>query len=257
MSKKQKNREEIIYPTIGLDKKQIKQTTRDNEKEINILKDCQKFCKAYGNKDFTTFNIYELKNICNEGNGLLNTYFITINQEKNNATFIMQLEYIIMNATYTLNLKQMENTRKSNIELRKKLKKTMHRATRIEKDIDSKTKEIKHVKNDIKTIITTIISVILAISIIPTAIAGIEKISPNYILPFLSSVILFGVIMITFVYSIYQEKLKPSTWIILVISILICLAFWFSSLKMQENQGNVFDYIDNRIENVIKQEINE
>lgn len=228
---------------INLDRKKIEQVAKNNQKNINILEDCEKFCKKYGNNDLKVFNIYNLKNICDEGNGLLNNYFIAENKNKIDSKTILQLEYIIMNANYILHVKQMENTRQSTVELREKLNKTMHRANKLEKDAEYRTKELKKVKNDIKSIMTTIISIILAISIIPTAIAGIEKISGNYVLPFLSSIILFGIIMITFVYSIYQDKLKISTWIILITSIIICILFWYNSFKIDINMNKEYNNI--------------
>lgn len=226
---KQKSKERITY-IINLDREKIKETAKENTKNINIIEDCKKFCRNYSNKDFMKYNIFKLKNICDEGNGLLDTYFITEESKQENAGFIIQLEYIIMSANYTLVSKQMENTRQKTIEFNEKLNKTTHNAKKLEEDAKLRTEEIRHIKNDIKSIITTILAIVLAFSIIPTAITAITKIDTNYILPFMSSIILFGMFMVIFIYSIYQDKIKISTWAVFITAIIICMILWIGAI---------------------------
>ncbi len=228
-NKKQNNTERITY-IINLDRKKIKETAKENKKNINIIEDCKKFCRDYSNKDFKKYDVFNLKNICDEGNGLLDTYFITEENKKENASFIIQLEYIIMSANYALISKQMENTRQKTIEFNDKINKTTHNAEKLEEDAKLRTEEIKHMKNDIKSIITTILAIVLAFSVIPTAITAVTKMNTNYILPFMSSIILFAMFMVIFIYSIYQDKIKVSTWIIFVISIIVCLTLWVNAI---------------------------
>ncbi len=195
------------------------------------------YCARYKDINFERYTIEGLKRIYETGNGLLNQYFITKCNLKNNIM-------------YHINMKQVININKENRNLNKKLENAIKDAECLTKEMNKKSAEIKHIKNDMKSITTTIISIILAISIIPTAIAGIERISPNYILPFLSSIILFGIIMITFVYSIYQEKLKMSTWVVLGISIIICIVFWctsFINIEKEDIRGNsnIINYTEN------------
>lgn len=215
---------------INIDREKISKTVDENKKNINIIEDCKKFCEKYGNTDFKRYNVYNLKNICNEGSGLLDTYFITKENNKEHENFIIQLEYIIMSANYALVSKQMENTRQNTIEFNEKLNRTMRNAEKIEKDASERTKEIKHIKSDIKSIVTTILAIVLAFSIIPTAITGITKIEANYIIPFMASIILFGMIMVIFIYSIYQDKLKTSTWLIIIVTIIICIISWCGAI---------------------------
>ena len=195
------------------------------------------YCARYKDINFERYTIEGLKRIYETGNGLLNQYFITKCNLKNNNIY-NQLQHIVININ------------KENRNLNKKLENAIKDAECLTKEMNKKSAEIKHIKNDMKSITTTIISIILAISIIPTAIAGIERISPNYILPFLSSIILFGIIMITFVYSIYQEKLKMSTWVVLGISIIICIVFWctsFINIEKEDIRGNsnIINYTEN------------
>ena len=240
MSKKNKNKHlnNVSGSKLETNKIKISMSNIDISKIINeINKNSYKddeykaFCKKHINSDFSQYKIEKLKNIYEVGNGLLNQYFIVEDSTCENSILI-QLQYIISSIMYHINIKQTYNTNQQNNALNKKLEKTIERAEKLEKDAKQRAGELRHVKNDIKSIITTIISIILAISIIPTAIAGIEKINPNYILPFMSSIILFGMIMIVFVYSIYQEKIKISTKILLTVTIIICILLWILSFKV-------------------------
>lgn len=250
MSKNKRNNRITKRTTyiINIDREKINKTVKENKKNINIIEDCKKFCEKYGNIDFKRYNVYNLKNICNEGSGLLDTYFITKENSKEHESFIIQLEYIIMSANYALVSKQMETTRQKTIEFNENLNKTMRNAEKIEKDAEERTKEIKHIKSDIKSIVTTILAIVLAFSIIPTAITAITKIEANYIIPFMASIILFGMIMVIFIYSIYQDKLKISTWLIFIATVIICIILWngaiykiddISKKSEEERQSNM------------------
>ena len=201
---------------ISIDRNKIREEAKKNENKTSIINDCEKFCTQYNNIDFNLLNIGELRDICEQGTGLLNNYFIINEPIKDNT--IIKLENIVMNANYVLTMKQIAETRQETAEITQQTRDTM--------------RKIKHVENDIKTIISVIISIVLAISIVPTAIAGIEKVSANYILPFLASVVLFGMIMITFVYSIYQDHLKKSTCFILILGTIICVGLWIFSFNI-------------------------
>lgn len=152
-----------------------------------------------------------------------------------------------MSANYELITKQMEKTRRQAIELNDKLSRTIHNTKNIEKDAKARTQEIKHIRNDIKSIITTILAIVLTFSIIPTAITAVTNMDANYIIPFIASIAVFGMIMVVFIYSIYQDKLNTSTWVILVISIVICIILWICSIyrfndiskNIEEQQKNV------------------
>lgn len=99
----------------------------------------------------------------------------------------------------------------------------------LNKQIKIAKKNVGEIKNDTKNIVTTMLGIILAISIIPTAIVGIEKVNVNFILPFISTIILLGMIMIIFVYSIYQDSIKLSTdFIVILFMILTCVLWWMS-----------------------------
>lgn len=119
------------------------------------------------------------------------------------------------------------NLKYESYQISKKIKKTMNRAAMLEKESANRAKQLEDIKNEQKSIITTIISIVLAISIIPTAIAGIEHIDGNYILPFLAIIITFGLVMIGYTYSLYQEKFKKRIIIFLVFFGIITGGLWY------------------------------
>jgi len=224
--------------------------TIDKELKYNIY---ENFCKTYINEDLESYKIEQLKRIYEIGRQILNTYYITNQFTEGiceNET-ILKIQYILSCILYTINDKQYRNNNNQNTTLSKKLTDTIKKAEKLGEDTRKQNVEIEEIKNEVKTIVTVIISIVLAVSVIPTAIAGIERIDPNYILPFLSSVILFGIIMIMFVYTIYQNKIKLSTWIILIISIITCLLLWGLSFYT-----NIESEPRNEVENEIKNESN-
>lgn len=246
MSKKDRKQKLNDVSNSSINIKQIKEYINKNNNTVE--NDYKDFCNRYTDIDFSKYNIRRLKKLYEIGNELLNQYFITQNTVSDNS-IIIQLQHIVNNISYHINLRQLNDISNQTLALTKKLENTISQAEKIKQDSDKRAQDLKHIKNDIKSITTTIISIVLAISIIPTAIAGIEKIAPNYILPFLASVVLFGIIMITFVYSIYQDKLKVSTWITLIIALIICVGMWISSffinidinVKTKEKNENVVE----------------
>ena len=246
MSKKNRKNEtnNVGRSTIILiDKAKINKDIKDTETS-NENDEYKEFCNQYINVDFSQYKVEELKRIYEIGEGLLNQYFITGDIICDNGT-IIQIQHIVNAMMYQINMKQAYDLNEKNKALNKELKGNVNEAKNLRKESQKIASEMKHVKNDVKSIITTIISIILTISIIPTAITAIDKIDANYVLPFLSSIVLFGMIMITFVYSIYQNKIKPLTWCILIITLILTIIFWIISF----NKGIVSS--TNRTENNI------
>ena len=214
-----------------INKNKVVEDTKESEKIVNVVEMCKSFCDKYSNKDFNSYNIKNLKHICDEGNGLLNMYFITEKGEKIVPT-IIQIQALVQSAHYILSSKQIEMYMEQNANITNKLRKTMHRATKLEEESKKKAKQINDVKGEQRSIIVTIISIVLAISIIPTAVAGIEHINSNFILPFLSSILLFGMAMIAFTYSLYVERIKKRIYVILGITAIVCIVFWWMSFNI-------------------------
>ena len=242
-----------------LDISKIKKVATENEKNINILEDCKKFCDKYGSVNFKESKIVDLKVIYNEGQGLIDTYFIMSPKENTDIDkTIIRLETIISNAYNTLSTKQIDSLKELIVKVSKESRTTMHKARKIDKELKNKAKQIENLKSEQKSIITTIISIVLAISIIPTAVSGIQNINSNFILPFMASIVLLGIIMIAFTYSIYIERFKKRIAIILVIAIALCCGAWYMSLNYNIDLQNLEEKsINNEIygsDNTIKEE---
>ena len=228
-----------------LDVSQLKiEIEKVNSKENVSDNTYKKFCQDYLQKDFSKVKSEELKKIHEDWIELLNTYYITkpkgsINKSIFQIQFItIKISSIIENRRNQELIRQNKELMKRNQETSNKVLKTIEKAEKLEEKVEEEKEELKHVKNDIKSITTTIISIVLAISIIPTAITGIEKISPNYILPFFWSIITFGIIVIAFVYTIYQDKLKKMTWVMIVTAIVLCIFFWSISFTITIEKEN-------------------
>lgn len=242
-----------------LDISKIKKVATENEKNINILEDCKKFCDKYGSVNFKESKIVDLKVIYNEGQGLIDTYFIMSPKENTDIDkTIIRLETIISNAYNTLSTKQIDSLKELIVKVSKESRTTMHKARKIDKELKNKAKQIENLKSEQKSIITTIISIVLAISIIPTAVSGIQNINSNFILPFMASIVLLGIIMIAFTYSIYIERFKKRIAIILVIAIALCCGAWYMSFNYNIDLQNLEEKsINNEIygsDNTIKEE---
>lgn len=101
------------------------------------------------------------------------------------------------------------------------------------KNVNKNNREMKDLRNIIKDITTNIISIILAISIIPTAITVLDNIDPEYVLPVLASVIFFGMNMLMFVFLIHKIKVDFKAIIIYIISLGVMIFFWLMPWKIE------------------------
>lgn len=229
-----------------IDISKIKQVATENEKNINILEDCKKFCDKYGSVNFKESKISELKTIYNEGQGLIDTYFITTSKENTDINMtIIRLETIISNAYNTLSTKQIDSLKELIVKVSNESRTTMHKARKIDKELKNRAKQIENIKNEQKSIITTIISIVLAISIIPTAVSAIQNINSNFIFPFMTSIVLLGMIMIAFTYSIYIERFKKRIGIFLAIIIALCCVSWYMSFNYNISSQNLEEKLIN------------
>lgn len=237
-------------------------TMKELDDGTEKYKNYKDFCSKYLNSNFEEKEIEELNKICEAGTGLITSYYIEnadlIEKNKINPDIMTQMQNIITRAMYAITTKRFKENQEQNIKINEDIAKAIESVEKTKKDFYKQNKEIKSVKNEVKTILTTIISVVLAISIIPTAVAGIENMNANYILPFLSSVVLFGMIMIAFTFSIYQNKLKNETWILLILMGVISIFFWWNSIR---NIINIDKEENNKKEieqqSIIEEELND
>ena len=115
------------------------------------------------------------------------------------------------------------------------------------KQIENKSNEVgcktEKIEESQKGIMTNIISIILAVTIIPTALLAIEKIHPNYVLPFVATLVLFGMIMIIFTY--YAHNAKPNEIAVAItigmfaITIILWLLSWEINISFEPKNNLV------------------
>ena len=223
MSKNKENNvnqenEDLELQKINADKNQKDDSTFE--------KFCEKYCEDNFNKEFQNFPLEKLQQSYEE----LNTYVIMYDLECKNSEYnnrlVYKMQFILSKIAYAKASVEAKNTLLEMEKIKEDINDTYNSVKKVDAKNAKTFGEVKHIKNDIKSIITVFISVIITISIIPTALSGIDKIDPNYILPFISAIILFGLIIITFVYTIYQDKLKSISLIILL-SVIIMTIFLF------------------------------
>lgn len=214
----------------------------------------EEFCNRYLCTNLKEYGIEELEKIYNDGNMLLDLIYDSSKNStpKEISTTTMRIQYILTNVIYEIENKKYEKNNKSGVELQNRINSTISQNNAQRKELSQTKREIKRIKNDVNSIMATIISIVLTISIISSAVIGIEKIDPNYIIPFVSSLIFFGMIMILFIYSIYKNKIGVSSWIILTIIFLLCILLWTAGLNKWYDISK--DPVTENVENVIKKD---
>lgn len=194
----------------------IEKITEDSAETENELNTIEEYVSYYINENFVEYDVELLMNIYSDGISLLNLYEIKVD-----SNLITKLQYITGVVNYNINTKMYNSIMESSKILAKNAK-----------EIGKSKVQVKSIYSSQKTMVNNIISIILAISIIPTAIAGIEKIDGNYILPFVATIVLFGMVMIMFVYIINHINPNKFSWIILIIMFVITIMFWLLPWKI-------------------------
>lgn len=231
-------------------KRNIKIDTAKVNSLIESIKDnqYQKRYEEFNNDvlkaDFDVMSVADMQTMYNDGASLLDEYYLICEDIKCDSNIIMKMHYSMNQLAYYINIS-------TNNELTKAFEKQKNINNKLTRTANAANNNIKNTRKQLDSIITTMISIILTISVITAAIVGVEKINANYILPFLTTIFLFGIIMISFTYSLYQNKLKKSSISIIIISIIITILVWLLSWKvdigkpftMNEN----IQYINNKM----------
>lgn len=152
---------------------------------------------------------------------LLNNYYIQCSSEQCDSSIIAKFQYTLSLINHNINIKNYN-------ELNTRLKKN----DKLTKDMSYTKGMLKDIQKMMKEITTTMISIILAISIIPTAISVLENINSNYVLPVVATVVLFGMTMILFVYLIHQTRINKSALIIYILSLTSTIILWLLTWKI-------------------------
>lgn len=218
------NKENKVGQINLIEVTKAKETDKESPNET-LEKECKEYNENVKNTDLSKLSEIELQKKYIDGTELLNSYYITCEEFACNANIIMNIHYSINLIMYQIN----RNTNEYFIKNLTNIKGTNEKLART---ISSAKNEIRKTRNQMESILTTVISIILTISVITAAIAGIEKIDANYILPFVATVFLFGTIIISFVYSLYKNKLTITSILLLLFSMIFTISIWFLSWKI-------------------------
>ena len=115
-------------------------------------------------------------------------------------------------------------------------------------ELENKTKDFE---GDLKNHLGTLVGLFLTFTLIPTAISGITLIDGKYILQFVATVVLFGILMVTYIYVLNHVKISKASWIVMSIIILITILLWsivcFSDLDISSKSSDFKPSINQKI----------
>lgn len=204
---------------------QSKINVGDIVKEIDT-KIYSDFLDEYSKVSLSKFPIETLMIIYENGIQLLNDYYIQCQSFTCDPGLTARFQYILGLINHNINMKNY-NEVNARVEETRKLNNDMH----------STKGKLKNIQKTMKEITTTMISIILAISVIPTALGVVQYLKPEFVLPTITTIIFFGMTMILFVYLIYQIRVNWKVLLIyfgvLVISIILwLLPSWNIKIEM-------------------------
>lgn len=192
-----------------------------NISKFDIPKDdtrYSEFCSKVLNEDLNKKSLKELETLFESGNGLLNEYYLL---DSNNVSqeIISKMHFALSTLIYEINKINAEK-------IDKQLKVQADMTKKAQIDIRNTNKANKGLKRQMESIIGTIFAIIFSISIPTVAITGITLIDPRFILPFVATLILFSMVIIIFILSIYNVKIRKMPMRIFVTTIIITIILW-------------------------------
>lgn len=103
-------------------------------------------------------------------------------------------------------------------------------------------KKTLNFEGSLKEILGTLVGIFLTFTLLPAAITGIAMIDGRFIIPFVATLILFGVIMITFIYVINHVEINKNVkWIIGLLTALVIFLWYvacFSNFDISQKEEN-------------------
>lgn len=100
------------------------------------------------------------------------------------------------------------------------------------KQVEQSTETVNALEKDMKNHLGTLVGLFLTFTLIPTAITGFEKISGRYLAPFMMSIATFGIIMISYIYTLNHCKMTKGALIFLIAAITVTVALWIVSFNI-------------------------
>lgn len=179
------------------------------------------FYNRYRDMNMSSVELSKLMEIYDKGNQLLNQYYIQCENNTCKTDIIVQIQYVLGQLNHNINTI-----------LHSRLQAQLAQTNKLNKDMQNAKSQMRNIQKILKEITTTIISIILAVSIIPTAVSGIQNIDGKYILPFISSISLIGMSSILYVYLIHQVKVNKWAIGVYIISIAVTIMLWLLTWKI-------------------------
>lgn len=173
------------------------------------------FLDEYSKASLSQYPTETLMMVYENGIQLLSDYYIQCQSIPCDSSLIARFQYILALINHNINMKNY-NEFNSGFEKTRKLNDDMH----------STKRNLKNIQKTMKEIPTTMISIILAISIIPTALGVLDNVKPEFVLPIVITLIFFGMTMILFVYLIHQVIINWKVLLIYIITLVISIVLW-------------------------------
>lgn len=234
------------------------QKIRGNTTNVNSsITSCKEFSEnVINNSDLDSMNIDDLLEMYDSGEQMLTSFYQLTPNTKSTSTrnVIAQTQYALSTLIYHIN-KKTNDELNMQLDLQKQLVDEQNKQikdlisindnlSREQKDLSEKNKELN---TQMQSILVTIISIVASISIVSAAVTGIQDMESLFILPFVSTITLVGVIFIAFAMTIHNVKISSESKNILKILIAIVLIIWIVSWAISVNLKTKDLKINNKI----------
>lgn len=212
----------------------------DKDKDKDVYSEITKDFDQYSDiDDLKQYDIDFLTQLYNNIIYSLNSFHNNNNAaDIMNYNRIMKLHFTCNNIIFVIESKKYEDNNIKSELMQKKIEDNISLNKKIKKEMIKTKLGLKKIERQVSSVLATIISFVLSISIISSAIIGIEHINSNYILPYVSTLIFFGMIMILFIFSIYKNKIKFRSWFFIVITCIVSILLWVYSINSVVNISN-------------------
>lgn len=214
MSQKNNEKENFKVSKIIIEKRDIP--------DVIDTKEYHEFLDRYNTFSISKYSIDILMMIYDNGIQLLNQYYIQCNNRQCDINLITKFQFVLGAVNHAIN-----------VEHHNELQKRIEETKKLNSDMRSAKSQMRNIQKILKEITTTIISIILAVSIIPTAVAGIQNIDGRYILPFISSISLIGMSSILYIYLIHNVKINKAAIIVYIVSLAVTIALWLLAWEIK------------------------
>lgn len=234
------------------------QKVRGDTTSVNSsITSCKEFSEnVINNFDFDSMSLDNLMEMYDSGVQMLTSFYqLTSNTKSTTARdVISQTQYALSTLIYHINKKTNDELNEK-IEVQKQLTDDQNKQikelssindtlVRDQSELSDKNKELT---TQMQSILVTIISIVASISIISAAVTGIQNMESLFILPFVCTITLVGVIFIAFAMTIHNVKMPNESKNILKVLIAVVLIIWIASWVISLNINNIDLNTNNKV----------